>query len=105
MSICTSFNSLLMRIDQAKIDVAILANRAVVHVDLHQLQFLADALTVAHAEIERRADDDQDIGAGESLSARSIEVMRIAGRQQSSARAVEISRNIQAAQQGNRFFV
>ena len=44
--------------DQPQADVAVLADRAVVHVDLHQLQILADALAVAHAEIERRADDD-----------------------------------------------
>ena len=71
--------------DQPEVDVAILADRAVVHVDLHQLQILADALAVAHAEIERRADDHQHVGLGEGLRAGAVEMMRIARRQQTAA--------------------
>jgi hypothetical protein len=88
-----------------KLDVAILADRAVVHVDLHQLEILADALAVAHAEIERSADDHQHVGVGKRLGAGAIEVMRIAGRQQAAARAVEIAGNVEAAQQRNRLLV
>ena len=85
--------------DQPEIDVAILADGAVIHVDLHQLEILADALAVAHAKIERRADDHQYVGLGKRLRARTVEVVRIARRQQPAARAVEITGNIQAAQQ------
>ncbi len=91
--------------DQTEIDVAVLADRAVVHVDLHQRQFLADALAVAHAEIERRADDDQHVGIRKGLRARAVEVMRIARRQQSTAGPVEVAGNVEAAQQRNRFFM
>ena len=91
--------------NQSKIDIAILADRAIVHVDLHQLQVLADALAVAHAEIERRSDNDQHIGARKGLGAGTIEMMRIAGRQKAAAGAVEVAWDIQSAQQRNRFLV
>jgi hypothetical protein len=60
--------------DQAERDVAILADRAVVHVDLHQRRH-ADPLAIAHAEVERRADDDDDIRLGEGERARPVEMM------------------------------
>jgi hypothetical protein len=91
-----------MRPVEPEIDVAILADGAVVHVDLHELQLFADALAVAHAEIERRADDDQHVRLGKGLAAGAIEVMRIAGRQEPAARAVEVAGNIEAAQERNR---
>src|SRR5450631_1116920 len=84
--------------DQSQTDVAILADRSIVHVDLHQLQILADALAVAHAEIERRPHDHDDVRICKRLSAGAIEVMRISGRQQTTAGAVEVTGNIQAAQ-------
>ena len=91
--------------DQTQIDVAVLADRAVVHVDLHQLQLLADALAVAHAEVEGRSDDHQHIGIGERLAARAIEVMRVARRQKPAAGAVEIPGDVEAPQQRDRFLV
>src|SRR5882757_1389483 len=85
--------------DQSQTDIAVLTDGAVVHVDLHQLQVLADALAVAHAEVERRPDDHDDVGACESLRACSVEVMRISGRQQTAAGAIEIAGYVQPAQQ------
>ncbi len=91
--------------DQSQADVAILADGAVIHVDLHQSQILADALAVAHAEVERRTHDQEHVGVGERLGSGAIEMMRIAGRQQAAACAVEVSRNIEAAQQRDGFLV
>ena len=54
--------------DQPEVDVAVLADGAVVHVDLHELELLADAPAVAHAKIKRRADDDDDVGIGERVA-------------------------------------
>ena len=42
---------------------------------------------------------------GEGLGARAIEMMRIARRQQTAAGAVEIARNVEAAQQRDRLLV
>ena len=54
--------------DQPQVDVAVLADSAVVHVDLHQLDVLADALAVSHAEIEGCADDHEHVGLGKGLA-------------------------------------
>jgi hypothetical protein len=87
---------------ESQIDVSILAHGPIVHVDLDQLQILADALAIAHPEVEGRADDHQHIRFRKRLRAGPVEVMRIAGRQQSAARTVEVSRNVQASQQRDR---
>ena len=86
------------------VDVAVLADGAVVEVDLHQRRHV-DALAVAHAEIEWRADDDDDVGLAEGERAGAVEMMRIAGRQEPAAGAVEVAGNVEAAQQRDRFLV
>ena len=48
--------------DDAEVDVAVLADRAVVQVDLDDRRVGGEALAVAHAEVERRADDDDQVG-------------------------------------------
>ena len=82
--------------DQPQIDIPVLADGAVVHVDLHERELRADAASVAHAEVERRAHDDNDIGVGERVAASPIEVMRIARRQQPAAATVEITGDVEA---------
>ena len=91
--------------DQSQIDVAVLADRAIVHIDLHQLRLGADSPPVAHAKVERRADNDNDVGVGESVAAGSIEVVRIARRQQAAAAAVEVAGDVKSAQQRDRFLM
>ncbi len=90
--------------DNAERNVAVLADGAVVEVDLHQSRHV-DALAVAHAEIERRADNDDDVGLGKGERAGTVEMVRIAGRQQPAAAAVEIAGNVEAAQKRNRLLV
>src|SRR4029434_11355362 len=61
------------------------------------------ALAVTHEEVERRADDHDHVRLVEGERARAIEVMRIAGRQEAASGAVEITRNVDAAQQRHGF--
>src|SRR4051812_1222046 len=55
--------------DQAERDVAVLADRAVVHVDLDDLGLAREALAVAHPEVERRADDQDHVRVVERVAA------------------------------------
>ena len=86
---------------RARGDVAILADGAVVQVDLHQRRHV-DALAIAHAEVERRADDDDDIGLGEGVASacgrNGADRPAAAGR----GCAVEVAGNVEAAQQRDR---
>src|SRR4029434_1088517 len=59
------------------------------------------ALAVTHEEVERRADDHDHVRLVEGERARAIEVMRIAGRQEAACGAVEVSGDVEPAQQGN----
>ena len=91
--------------DESQGDIAILAHRAVVHVDMNDGRIGAQTLAVAHAEIERCADDDDDIGLLERIAPRAVEVVRVARRQQAAGGAVHVARDIQAAQQRDGFLV
>ena len=72
---------------------------------MDQGSLFADALAVAHAEVERRADDDDDVSLAECRTAGAVEIMRIARRQHAARRAVHIGRNIQLADQVDRLVV
>src|SRR4051812_24271835 len=58
--------------DEAQRDVAVLADGAVVHVDLDDLRLARQALAVAHPEVERRADDEDHVGVVERVTARQV---------------------------------
>ena len=81
--------------DQPQGDVAILADGAVIHVDLYHRGVLAQSPAIAHAEVERGADDDDHIGLVESIAASLLKMMRVARRQRAAAGAVHKGRNIQ----------
>ena len=91
--------------DQSQRDVAVLADRAVVHVDLHHRGLGAQALAIAHAEVEGGADNDDHVGLVEGVTPGAVEVMGIARRQQAAARAVEIGRQVEPAHQRDRRLV
>ena len=91
--------------DQAERDVPVLADRAVVLIDLHHGGVPAEAPAVAHAEVERRADDHDHVGLVEGHAAGAVEMVRVAGRQQSAARAVEVGRDVELAHQLDRLLV
>ena len=61
--------------DKPQGDVAVAPDGAVVEIDLHHLRAAAEPAAVAHAEIERRADDDDHVGLVEGIRARAVEVM------------------------------
>src|SRR3954465_8158916 len=74
--------------DEAERDVAVLADRAVVHVDLDDRGLTRQALAVAHPEVERGADDDDHVRVVERVAARQVEVVRVTGRQGAAGGAV-----------------
>ena len=90
---------------QTKTDIPILANRRITLVNLHQSCFPGNTFAVAHAEIERRPHNQDDIRILKSITASSIEVMRIALRQQTAAGAIHISRNIQRTHKFDRLLM
>src|SRR4051794_28893397 len=73
--------------DEAERDVAVLADRLVVHVDLDDGRVLRQALAVAHPEVERSADDQDHVRVVERVAAREVEVVRIAGRERAAGGA------------------
>ena len=83
--------------DQAERDVAVLADGAVIEVDLHHRGVGAKPRSIAHAEIERRAGDDDDVGLIEGDAPGAVEVMGIAGREGAAAGAIEIGRDVEGA--------
>src|SRR5205823_7597556 len=91
--------------DQPQVDITVLADSAVVHVDLHQLELGADAAAVTHTEIKRSPDDDDHIRFREGVASSAIEVMRVSRRQQSAATPVEVAGNVEATQERNRLLV
>ncbi len=86
--------------DDAEVDVSVLADGAVVQIDLHQRRDV-DALAVAHAEIEWGADDHHHVGFAERHGASAVEVMGIAGRQGAAGGPVEVAGDVEASQQGH----
>src|SRR5215475_10200457 len=66
--------------DKAQGDVAVLAYRAVIHVDLYDGGILAQPSAIAQAEVERSADNDDDIRLVEGVAARELEMVGIARR-------------------------
>ncbi len=80
--------------DHSQIDIAVSADGRIRHVDLHDGLGL-EALAVTQAEIEGRADDDDDVGFGERIAPRKLEVQRMAGRKRSASGAVHIRRNVE----------
>ena len=77
----------------------------VVHVDLDDLGLLGQALAVAHAEVERRADDQDQVGVVERVAAREVEVVRVAGRQGAAGGAVHVRRDVERADEVDRVLV
>ena len=88
--------------DDPEVDVAVLADGAVVEVDLHDGRVRRQPLAVAHAEVEGRADDDDDVGVGEGVPAGQLEVVRVAGRQGAAARAVHVGGHVERAYEVDR---
>src|SRR3954451_13571317 len=83
--------------DEAQRDVAVLADGAVVHVDLDDLRLARQALAVAHPEVERRADDEDHVGVVERVTARQVEVVRVAGGQRAAGGAVHVRGDVELA--------
>src|SRR3569833_681830 len=91
--------------NETEADIPVLADGAIIHINLHQRQLVADALSVTHSEIKRRTHDQNHISFGECITAGAIEMMRIARRQQSTAATVEVTGDIQTPQKRNGFFM
>ena len=87
---------------EAEADVTVLADRGVILVDLHQGRLFGDTLAIAHAKIEGRADDENDVGVLEGVAAGAVKVMRVALWQHAAAGAVHVSRNIERAHEIDR---
>lgn len=81
--------------DDPEIDVPVLADGAVVEVDLHDGGVGGEPLAVAHPEVERRTHDHDQIGVGEGVPPRQLEVVRIAGRQRAAPGPVHVGRDIE----------
>ena len=83
--------------DQTQRDVPVLAHGAVIHVDLDDGRVGAQALAVPHAEVERRAHDDDHVGLVEGQAPGAVEVMGVAGRQGAAAGPVHVGGNVEGA--------
>src|SRR5262249_56647897 len=66
---------------------------AVVEIDLDHLRVRGQALPVAEAEVEGRADDQDDVGVAQRLVARADKQQRVVGGQGAAGGAVEIDRH------------
>ena len=71
--------------DQSERDIAVLADVAVVEIDLHDGRIGAQPPAVAQTKIERTTDDDNHVGLVESQAARAVKAMGIAGREDAAA--------------------
>src|SRR4051795_11175346 len=91
--------------DEAEGDVAVLADGLVGHVDLDDRRLARQALAVAHAEVERRADDDDHVRVVERVAAREVEVVRVARRQRAAGGAVHVRRDVELANELDGVFV
>src|SRR5699024_6977420 len=72
----------------AQVDIAVLADGRVVQVDLNDGGVGGQALAVAHTEVERGPDDDDQVGVGEGVAPGGLEVVRVLGGEGAGARAV-----------------
>ena len=90
---------------QPQVDVAVFADCGIALVDLHQRDFGRDALAVAHAEIKRRADNQQHIGLAEGVAAGAVEMMRVVDGEHAAARPVHVGGDVERAHQFNRGLV
>lgn len=66
--------------DDAEVDVPIASDSPVVKVDLHDRRFGGQPFAVSHPEVERRADDDDQVRVAEGMPAGELEVQRVVGR-------------------------
>ena len=91
--------------DDTQRHIPVLADRLVVHVDLHDGGFRAQAFAVTHSKIKWGAHNDDEIGFFKSVPTRTMEMMRVARRQHPAGGAIEVSRYVQGAYQIDRLLV
>ena len=72
---------------------------------MHHRGVGAQPPAVTHAEIEGRADDDDDVGFLEGIAPGAMEIVGIARRQESARRTVHVARNVEALEQGDGLLV
>src|SRR5712692_2996184 len=80
--------------DETERDIAVLADGAVVEIDLHD-SFGPQPAAIAHAEIEGPADDHDNVCFLERVAARLMKMMRVAGRERAASCAVHIRRDVE----------
>ena len=85
--------------DQPEIEVAIVADVAVIHVHDHDLGLGIQAPAVAHAEIERRAGQQDHVGVVERGFAGRHEAVGMVARQRAAGRAVDVDRHVEMARE------
>ena len=85
--------------------VAVLADRAVVEVDLDHRRVVPEPLAVAHAEVEGGADDHDDVRLLEGVAARAVEVVRVPRGEEAAPGPVEVRRNVELADEAQRLLV
>ena len=90
---------------QAQADVAVLGHRAVIHVDVDHGSVGAQPPAVAHAEVEGRAHDDDDVGLVEGVGAGAVEIVGIAGRQHATGGPVHVTGHVECLEQRRRGLV
>ena len=83
--------------DETQGHVPVLADGLVVHVDLDDRRFLAQALAVAHAEVERGPDDQDHVGVVERVPPGEVEMVRVARGQRAASGTVHVRGDVEAA--------
>src|SRR5204863_7668730 len=81
--------------DHAERNVAVLADVAVVEIDLHDGRVGAQTPPITETKIERAADDQNHVGFVERQTTRAIEAVWIARREDAASGAVHVAGNIQ----------
>ncbi len=85
--------------DQPEVEVAVVADVLVIHVHDHDLRLGIEAPAVAHAEIERRAGQQDDVGVVERGLARRHETVGMVARQRAARRAIDVDRHVEMARE------